>query len=68
MAYGVTAYQWKCCGVNTAEQKKLSLFTGSSFPIHYVNFKINFLTRTSNDQMTKLNDASEEYRMKINVK
>jgi len=29
-------------GVNTAEQKKLCLYTGSSFPIRYINFKINF--------------------------
>jgi len=28
--------------VNTAEQKKLCLYTGSSFPIRYINFKINF--------------------------
>jgi len=28
----VAAYQWSCCGVNTAEQKKLCLNTGSSFP------------------------------------
>jgi len=28
----------------TAEQKKLCLYTGSSFPIRYINFKINFLT------------------------
>jgi len=27
--------------VNTAEQKKLCLYTGSSFPIRYINFKIN---------------------------
>jgi len=27
---------------NTAEQKKLCLYTGSSFPIRYINFKINF--------------------------
>jgi len=26
----------------TAEQKKLCLYTGSSFPIRYINFKINF--------------------------
>jgi len=38
----VAAYQWKCCGVNTAEQKKFCLHTGSSFPIRYINFKINF--------------------------
>jgi len=37
----VAAYQWYCCGVNTAEQKKLCLYTGSSFPICYINFKIN---------------------------
>jgi len=30
------------CGVNTAEQKKLCLYTVSSFPIRYINFKINF--------------------------
>jgi len=33
---------YKYCGVNTAEQKKLYLYTGSSFPIRYINFKINF--------------------------
>jgi len=38
----VAAYQWQCCGVNTAEQKKLCLYTGGSFPIRYINFKINF--------------------------
>jgi len=27
--------------LNTAEQKKLCLCTGSSFPIRYINFKIN---------------------------
>jgi len=26
----------------TAEQKKLCLYTGSSLPIRYINFKINF--------------------------
>jgi len=26
-----------------AEQKKLCLYTGSSFPIRYINFKINFI-------------------------
>jgi len=31
--------------VNTAEQKKLCLYTGSSFPICYINFKINFFVR-----------------------
>jgi len=38
----VAAYQWWCCGVNTAEQKKLCLYTASSFPIRYIHFKINF--------------------------
>jgi len=43
MVNRVAAYQWLCCGVNTAEQKKLCLYTGSSFPIRYINFKINFV-------------------------
>jgi len=33
----LAAYQWLCCGVNTGEQKSFA-YTGSSFPIRYVNY------------------------------
>jgi hypothetical protein len=38
----VAAYQWWCCGLSTAEQKKRCLWTDTSFQIRYINFKINF--------------------------
>jgi len=40
----VAAYQWQWCGVNTAEQKELCQYPGSSLPIRFINYKINYLS------------------------